>query len=385
MSAPADAQIGLAKETTYGVYAAPSRYYPLLSPEMVFTPERLESEGVVAGLDIIGSEQWNGGNISVGGNCGFELYAGEMGLLLELMFGTIGTTGSGPYTHTAVPTTGELPSATVVVGKPRPFSPVIPAVHLGCKVADWEVACSQGAIATVGLNLVAKDARYGSRSVADGVTTNTSPNISSATAAWSQADVGKSITGTGIAANTTIASVTSATAAVLSANATATGTGVTFTIGPALTTATYGTLATKPLKFNHATLSLGGAVQQQVTEVSVTGNNALKVDRRSLGSQLISEPVREGRREFMASFAKEFIDTVVLERLINGTEGALVLNFTAGAAQVEISGNVRVDQAESNPDGKSVSQESIECKFVRSGNTAASAIQAKIVSASATP
>lgn len=74
------------------------------------------------------------------------------------------------------------------------------------------------------------------RSVTDGVTTNTSPNITSATAAWTQADVGSAITGAGIPAGTTILSVQSATAATLSQSATATGSAITFNIG---TTGTY--------------------------------------------------------------------------------------------------------------------------------------------------
>jgi len=60
--------------------------------------------------------------------------------------------------------------------------------------------------------------------VANGTTTYTS-----ATAAFTSADVGKRIKGTNIPASTTIASVTNATTVVLSANAT-TGTGLTFTI-----------------------------------------------------------------------------------------------------------------------------------------------------------
>jgi hypothetical protein len=65
-----------------------------------------------------------------------------------------------------------------------------------------------------------------SATFADGTTTSASPNLGSLTAAFSSAvDVGKTVTGVaGIPAGTTILSVTSPTAAVMSANATATGT-----------------------------------------------------------------------------------------------------------------------------------------------------------------
>lgn len=67
------------------------------------------------------------------------------------------------------------------------------------------------------------------RTVSDGVTAS-STTVTSATAAFISADVGAAITGTGIPGSTTIASVTNATTVVLSAAATATATGVSLTI-----------------------------------------------------------------------------------------------------------------------------------------------------------
>lgn len=74
----------------------------------------------------------------------------------------------------------------------------------------------------------------GSRTVADGATTNTSTTLTSATAAFGTGDVGAVVSGTGIPAGTTIASVTNATTAVMSAAATATATGVSITVNDAL-------------------------------------------------------------------------------------------------------------------------------------------------------
>lgn len=64
----------------------------------------------------------------------------------------------------------------------------------------------------------------------DGVT-NTTATVTSATAAFTSADVGRTITGSGIPANTTISSVTNATTIIMSAVATLTATGVSITIG----------------------------------------------------------------------------------------------------------------------------------------------------------
>jgi HK97 family phage major capsid protein len=68
-----------------------------------------------------------------------------------------------------------------------------------------------------------------SRFVADAVL-NSSTTVTSATAAFTSADVGSFITGAGIPAGATIASVTNATTVVISAAATATATSVTITI-----------------------------------------------------------------------------------------------------------------------------------------------------------
>lgn len=68
-----------------------------------------------------------------------------------------------------------------------------------------------------------------SRFVTDGAT-NTNTTVTSATAAFTSADVGSFVTGAGIPAGATIASVTNGTTVVPSSAATATATGVTLTI-----------------------------------------------------------------------------------------------------------------------------------------------------------
>ncbi|MEK6986280.1 MAG: IPT/TIG domain-containing protein [Candidatus Thermoplasmatota archaeon] len=71
---------------------------------------------------------------------------------------------------------------------------------------------------------------FGGRSVAGGVTTLASTTITSATAAFTAADIGFRISGTGIPAGATITAIGSSTSATISAAATAAGTGVTFTL-----------------------------------------------------------------------------------------------------------------------------------------------------------
>lgn len=70
----------------------------------------------------------------------------------------------------------------------------------------------------------------GVASVTDGATTNGSPTVTSATAAFNFNDIGSPISGSGIPANSTIVTINSATSVDISANATATATGVTLTL-----------------------------------------------------------------------------------------------------------------------------------------------------------
>lgn len=71
------------------------------------------------------------------------------------------------------------------------------------------------------------------RIVTDGVTNSGDATVTSATAAFVAGDVGKAVTGTGIQAASVIASVNSATSVELDKTASGSGTGVTLTIGTA--------------------------------------------------------------------------------------------------------------------------------------------------------
>lgn len=387
MSAPSSAQIGWVEEDTFGVFKAPTKFAPLLSFDHGWSMERLESDAVVAGLDIIGATQRNGGPVEVAPEAGFELSAEGLGSLFKHMFGSVSTTGAGPYTHEFTPgDIDALPGLSMQAGVTRPGAAVVPIGLPGLRVTEWELACSAGEIATLGLSMAGTDIFVGSRSVTDGVTTNTSTAISSATAAWTNADVGKPIAGTGIPTGAYIASVTSSTAAVLSAAATATATGLTFTIGPALATASYVTGSEKPLKFTHGSLTLGIS-PIPITEITVSGSNALKTDRLFLGSAAAGQAMREGRRTFTCSLGREFAGHELYDYVRTGTTMALTLHFNAGAAvQVKVEGNVMFDAAGPGEiDGKSITEEEVELVFCRSTTTNASAIKATIINASSTP
>lgn len=123
MSAPSDAQIGHVEEDTFGVFKAPTTFNPIVSFDHGFALERLESEGVVAGLDIIGPDQWNGGNITIEPEIGFELYTAGLGIWLKHMFGA--QSGAGPYEFTPGDI-DSLPGLSIQAGVPRVSGAVVP-------------------------------------------------------------------------------------------------------------------------------------------------------------------------------------------------------------------------------------------------------------------
>ena len=86
-------------------------------------------------------------------------------------------------------------------------------------------------VVTGPINKSVVDYGTGTRTVLDAVTTSGSTTLTSATAAFTASDVGKSIVGTSIQSATTIQGYTSATTVVLSQAANATAAGATVTIG----------------------------------------------------------------------------------------------------------------------------------------------------------
>lgn len=99
----------------------------------------------------------------------------------------------------------------------------------------YEVDLAAGAVGYSGFCLddevvVVYTHGYGYRVLTDGVTTSSDATVTSATGAFTSADIGLPITGTGIPAGTRIASINSTTSIELTANATASGTGITFSI-----------------------------------------------------------------------------------------------------------------------------------------------------------
>lgn len=351
--------IGYGDETTWGVPVAPTLHIPLVDESIGAEIERVESEGIIAGQRVIRSQQWEPGNVDAGGDVGHELYDRDLGLLLKHMFG--GSTTTGPF----VPADLSGLGLTAQVGVPNVTDGTVhPKTLAGGKVASWEIAANAGEIATLGLSLVGKHL-VNHRSVVDGVTTSGDATITSATAAFTIDDVGKPISGTGIPAAATILSWTSATEVELSANASASGTGVTFTIGMALTSPSY-TSGIAPMKFVSSSVSIGG-VAYKTKSVSLSGDNGLDTGRFFGGQRWRDEPLEADLRRYEGTIDSEFFGTAAYNRFVGGAEAAVVLAFARGSRSLTFTLNVRFDGTTPQVEGRGIVQQSLP--FVVVGTT----------------
>ncbi len=380
MASGKDAQIGWAVETTAGTIVTPTAFAWLVEDGLEINDERVESAGIIQGRRGLASGQWAPGAITVEGSLGFELMNRGLGKLFRAMFGGVNTTGSGPYTHTFTPGDTSDDSLTVQVGVPAVGGTVHPKTAGGVAVTSWELACAAGEIATLNLDVVAMNGHMGSRAVSDGVL-NSTTTVTSATAAFSQKDVGKPISATGIPAGATIASVTNSTTIILSAAATATASSVAVTIGKALATASY-PASSVPLSFTGGTVTIGGSAVD-VTSATVSVDMGKATDRRFLGRRGIKQAIDQGLWTVDGELEIEFESLTQWDRFADGSEFALVLAFTSGSDTVTVTMNVRYDAAAVMVGGTDIVPQTVGFKAV--SDTDGGMITAVLVNSDSTP
>lgn len=157
MTAPAgiSAQLGFVSESSFGTAATVDTFHPGFVSEAIKQEiARIESAGLRAGRRT--THAWKAGGKTVGGSVTLELWSEPLATLLTHMFGSVATSGSDPYTHTATP--GDLTgkSLTVQVGRPDIGGTVRAFTYAGCKLASWTLSGSVGEIPTLELELSAQ-------------------------------------------------------------------------------------------------------------------------------------------------------------------------------------------------------------------------------------
>lgn len=152
------AQLGVAAESTYGTYVAPTRFIEFLDESLKLDIARNESRGLRSGQRILRQDHWKAGKRSAGGSISLEVPNKGFGLFLQHMLGAIATAADGTgKIHTA--SLGDLfgDSLTLQVGRPDTAGTVQPFSYLGCKVVDWELSNSPDEYLIASLGIDARD------------------------------------------------------------------------------------------------------------------------------------------------------------------------------------------------------------------------------------
>lgn len=171
MPGGADGQFGFITEVTPGAALTVNKFLPILSEAIKQEIEYMDTQSISARKTLRLTKR---GTSTVSGTVSIELPNTTLATLLKHMFGTITTTGAGPFTHTATP--GDLTgdSLTVQVGRPASTGVVHPFTYAGMKIATWSITATVGEIATAELGFL-------------GMTETTVPALAVATqdASWS--------------------------------------------------------------------------------------------------------------------------------------------------------------------------------------------------------
>jgi hypothetical protein len=157
MSAPSGlaGQIGWKSESVFGTAVTVDTFPAGLLDESIKQDiARIESKGIRAGRRV--QQTWAVGARTISGDINQELWNQPLATLLTHMFGTVATTGTGPYVHTATPGSLTGKSLTIQAGRPDTSGTVRAFTYAGCKIASWELACKVGDIPTLKSTVSAK-------------------------------------------------------------------------------------------------------------------------------------------------------------------------------------------------------------------------------------
>lgn len=118
--------------------------------------------------------------------------------------------------------------------------------------------------------------------------------------------------------------------------------------------------------FVHGAVTIGGSTVS-VRDITLSGDNALNVERAFLGGTHIKEPLEASRRDYGFSMDLDHSGTVLPGRITSGSEAAMVLTFTSGGSIVSFTTNARFDAGFANLSGFEVLAQPLSGKLVASG------------------
>lgn len=352
--------LGFGEEVSWALPVAPTFHIPHLDPGNKAGVERVKSNSIIAGQRVLRTQQWAPGKRSAMLSPKFELQDRGMSVLFHHMFGSISTLTFTPGDLTGLGLTAQVGLVDTTDGTVHPHT------YPGAKVASWNMGVKAGEIATLDLEMVARREIL-HRTVADGVTTNASPTVTSATVVFDESDLFTPISGTGIPANTFIGIINSATSVGLSSsnttntpvNATASGTSITFTIGMALTATSY-TSGTSAMTWASSYVTIGGS-RYSVTDLMLSGDNKLNTGRDFLGQDTISEPLENDLRDYTGTLNGEYLNNTAYNRFLRGDEVALVVHLANpdNSKTCDITMNVEFDGETAKSNGRDINTQAL--------------------------
>jgi hypothetical protein len=369
-------------ETTPGLTVTPTLTLPILDGESLdIASPIMESEALWAGALVKRMEATNGGLKEVGGSTPFELSTKGATTLFKHMFGAVNTSGSGTFTHVFTPASLMGLAATLQVGVNMDGT-TVPKTLSGAKVESWEVSGAEGEFLMLGIDWIAQRGQIGSRTVTDGVTTDTSTTLASAAADFTEADVDKDVSGTGIPAGAYITAVKAdGSEATMSVAATATGSSLSVVIGKALATASNPS-GIAYYKMHHAILKIDGSAVP-MKGFTLNGENALIRDYAG-GSRnsLEIKPDGDTERTLGGKIDLAYATNAQVNRYLAGAPFTVEILATHGTDSVKFEGYGRYDTSPVPMAGRSRVITEHPMRFF-ANTTDASALQCTVVNTDA--
>lgn len=155
------AQIGIAAESTYGTFVAPTKFYEFNKESLVLKKTTAQSTGIAAGRLLALSSRRVVTQREVQGSLELEVVNKGMGLLLQALMGTTvtpvqqGVTTAYLQTHTLADTAGK--SLTIQKGVPLTTGTVTDKSLVGCKIVSAEFSCEVGGMLVATFEIDGKD------------------------------------------------------------------------------------------------------------------------------------------------------------------------------------------------------------------------------------
>lgn len=139
------AQLGLAEESTYGTYVAPTVTLEFNSEGLDAVNERIESSGIRRGSTVRRAGRWANNKKGGGGPLSFELASKGFGVLFEHALGARAITTPSGSTNARQHqcTLGDMDDLSLTIQKGVPEAStgtVKPYNFLGCVVTEWELS-----------------------------------------------------------------------------------------------------------------------------------------------------------------------------------------------------------------------------------------------------